>query len=124
MIIDENLPDFPEFDLQDFLFSGYGHYLPFGMKTKSELLPIWAVNIFSIFSLGKDRSYLFTADIMMLGDIIGFHVFIQFFCFLYSLCHVRSLTFMFLNYIRGNKYNSPLDTRNYRLSAPHEINVT
>ena len=30
---------------------------------------------------------------------------------------------MFLNYIRGNKYNSPLDTRNYRLSAPHEINV-
>ena len=29
------------------------------------------LNIFSMFSLGKDRSYLFPADVMALGDIIG-----------------------------------------------------
>ena len=27
------------------------------------------------------------------------------------------------NYTMGNKYNNPLDTRNYRLSVPREINV-
>ena len=58
------------------------------------------VNIFSIFSLGKDRSYLFPADIMTLGDVIGFHVFIRFSCllYIYSFCHVRSLMFKFLIY--------------------------
>ena len=75
------------------------------------------VNIFSIFSLWKDRIYLFPAD------VISFHVSIRFSCLLYSLCHVRSLTFKSLNYIMGNKYNNPLDTRNYRLSVPREINV-
>ena len=44
------------------------------------LLPIWAERCgwiyFLSFSLGKDRSYLFPADVMTLGDIIGFHVFI------------------------------------------------
>ena len=60
---------------------------------------------------------------MMLGDVIGFHVFIRFSCLYYSLCDVRSLKFKFLNYTMGNKYNNPLDTRNYRLSVPREINV-
>ena len=32
------------------------------------------VNIFSIFSLGKDRSYLYPTDVMTLGEVIGFHV--------------------------------------------------
>ena len=31
--------------------------------------------------------------------------------------------FKFLNYTMGNKYNNPLDTWNYRLSVPREINV-
>ena len=31
------------------------------------------VNIFCMFSLGKDRSYLFPVDVMMLDDVIGFH---------------------------------------------------
>ena len=67
--------------------------------------------------------YLFHADVMTLGDVIGFHVSIWFSCLLYSLCHVRSLTFKFLNYIMGHKYNNPLDTQNYRSSVPREINV-
>ena len=39
-----------------------------------------------------------------------------------SLCHGRSLTFKFLNYAMGNKSDTqyPLDTRNYRLSVPHD----
>ena len=73
------------------------------------------VNIFSILSLGKDRSYFVPADDMTLGDVIGFHCFIAY--------YVRSLTFKFLNYTVGNKYNNPLDARNYRLSVPREINV-
>ena len=60
---------------------------------------------------------------MMLSDVISFHVFIRFSCLLYNLCHVKSLTFKFLNYTMGYKYNNPLDTRNYRLSVPREINV-
>ena len=67
--------------------------------------------------------YLFHANVMTLGDVIGFHVFIRFSYLLYSLCHIRSLTFKFLNYTMGNKYSNPLDTRNYRLSVPREINV-
>ena len=43
-------------------------------------------------------------------------------CLLHSLCHVRSLTFKFQNYTMGNKYNNPLNTRNYRLCVPREIN--
>ena len=81
------------------------------------------VNIFSIFSLGKDRGYLFPADIMTLDDVIGFHVFIRFSCLLYSFCHVRSFTFKFVKYTMSNKYNNSLDTRNSRLSVPPEINV-
>ena len=40
-----------------------------------------------------------------------------------SLCHVRSLTFKFLNYTMVNECNNPLGTQNYRLSVPREINV-
>ena len=32
--------------------------------------------------------------------------------------------FKFLNYTMGNKYNNPLDTQNYKLSVPSEINFT
>ena len=72
------------------------------------------MNIFYIFSLGERQKISFpplTSSVSMFS------------CLLYSLCHVRSLTFKFLNYTMGNKYNNPLDTQNYRLSVPGEINV-